>query len=338
MSNVRVGIVGFGLMGQLYAEALSGNPRTELKAVADINNDRREIAKKTYGCRVYEEYQAMYDAGVLDCVLITVPDYMHREPVINAAEAGLHIMVEKPFALNMHDADAMVKKVEQSGVTCMVEFFNRWSPPFTHAKRAVDSGEVGDIIAFSIELNDTIWVPTEMLKWAAKSSPGWFLMSHTADLASWITGKKPATVHAQGVKKVLVQQKIDTYDLIEALVEYPDGTLGRFTNCWVLPRGMPIVYELKMRIVGTESAIDVDTSDQEIHLITQERLQHPITDWGNILGQWVGHPYSMLASFIDSIIQDTEPLVGYMDGWHNTKFLDAVHRSIETGKTISLSW
>jgi predicted dehydrogenase len=64
----------------------------------------------------------------------------------------------------MHDADAMVNKVEQTGVKCMVEFFNRWSPPFTYAKRAVDNGEVGDVIAFSIELNDTIWVPTEMLK------------------------------------------------------------------------------------------------------------------------------------------------------------------------------
>ena len=121
-------------------------------------------------------------------------------------------------------------------------------------------------------------------------------------------------VQAQGVKKVLVQRGIDTYDLIEALVEYPDGTLGRFTNCWILPQGMPIVYELKMRIVGSLQAIDVDTSDQEIHLITQDRLSHPITDWGNILGQWVGHPYTMLNSFMDCIASDTEPLVGHTDG------------------------
>jgi predicted dehydrogenase len=338
MTKIEVGIVGFGVMGQLYADALKDNPWADVKAVTDIRKERLDFAKKTYGCEVYEEYQAMYDAGTLDCVLVTLPDFQHRDPVVKAAEAGLHIMVEKPFATNMDDADAMVKAVEKSGVKCMVEFFNRWSPPFTYAKKAVESGELGEVISFFVELNDTIWVPTEMLQWSARSSPGWFLMSHSFDLASWITGKKPEAVYAVGVKKVLAKKGIDTYDLIEALVEYPDGALGRFTNCWVLPQGMPIIYELKMRIVGSKTAIDIDTSDQEIHLITRERLTHPITDWGNILGQWVGHPYTMLASFIDSILKNMDPLVGYMDGWNNTKFLDAVHRSVVSRKTVSLHW
>jgi predicted dehydrogenase len=338
MANIGVGIVGFGLMGQLYADALKDNPHVVLKAVADIRSERLALAEKSYGCRMFEDYQTMYDTAALDCVLVTLPDFRHRDPVVKAAESGLHILVEKPFATNMDDADAMVEAVEKAGIKCMVEFFNRWSPPFTYAKKAVDNDELGDIIAFSIELNDSIMVPTEMLKWSAKSSPAWFLMSHTADLASWITGRKPATVSARGVRKVLVEKGIDTYDLIEALVEYPDGALGRFTNCWVLPEGMPIVYELKMRILGSKIAIDIDTSDQEIHLITQERLLHPITDWGNILGQWVGHPYTMLGSFFDSIANNKKPLIGHMDGWNNTKFLDAVHRSAESGKKIKMRW
>jgi predicted dehydrogenase len=336
VESVRVGVVGFGLMGRLYADALADDPQTVLQAVADMRGERLDFAKKTYGCAVYEDYQAMYSSGSLDCVIVTLPDFLHREPVVKAAEAGLHILVEKPFATIMEDADAMVKAVEKSGVKCMVEFFNRWSPPFTCAKKAVQGGEVGDIVSFSVELNDSVSVPTDMLSWAAKSSPVWFLMSHTADLASWITGKTPSSVYAQGVKKILVQRGIDTYDLVEALVEYPDGTLGRLASCWVLPRGMPIVYELKMRIVGSKMAIDVDTSDQEIHFMTQERLTHPITGWGNVLGRWVGHPYTMLSSFIQSIVDDTDPPVGHMDGWNNTRFLDAVHRSAASMKKIYL--
>jgi predicted dehydrogenase len=336
VKKARIGIVGFGLMGQLYADALADNPQAELEAIADTRGERLDFAKKTYGCAVYENYPAMYGSGSLDCVLVALPDFLHRDPVVKAAEAGLHILVEKPFATNMDDADAMVKAVEESRVKCMVEFFNRWSPPFTYAKKAVDRGDLGEIVSFSVELNDSISVPTEMLSWASRSSPVWFLMSHTADLASWITGKKPSSVFARGVKKILFQRGIDTYDLVEALVEYPDGTLGRFTNCWVLPRGMPIVYELRMRIVGSKTAIDVDTSDQQIHLITQERLTHPITDWGNVLGQWVGHPYTMLSSFIHSVVADTAPPVGHMDGWDNTRFLDAVHRSAASAKKIHL--
>jgi predicted dehydrogenase len=336
MSTVRVGIVGIGTMGQLYAEALMNNPRATVVAVADPKPERLEAARQAYGCRVYPAYQDMYAAAGLDAVLITVPDFMHRDPVVRAAQAGLHILVEKPFATSLAGADAMVNAIDKAGVKCMVEFFNRWSPPFTAAKQAVARGDLGDILLVTAELNDTIWVPTEMLAWAAQSSPAWFLMSHTADLVWWITGKKPVAVHTRGVKKLLVQHGLDIYDLVEALVEYPDGTAGRFSSCWVLPKGMPIVYELKMRLVGSQAAIDIDTSDQELHLITQERLTHPVTAWGNILGRYVGHPYTMLAAFIDNIVDNTEPLVGPMDGWENTLFLDAVHRSLASGQTITI--
>ena len=336
MASVRVGIVGLGIMGQMYADALLRSRSADVAAVATRNGDRREFARQRYGCRLYEDYQDMFIDGGLEAVLITVPDFMHRDPVVKAAEAGLHILVEKPFAMSVADADAMVEAIDKAGVKCMVEFFNRWSPPFAEAKRVVEQGELGEIVSIAAELNDAIWVPTEMLKWSARTSPVWFLMSHIADLSTWITGKKPATVRAYGVKKILVQKGIDTYDLVEALVEYADGTLGRFSNCWVLPDGMPILYELKMRIVGSQAAIDIDTSDQEVHLITQQRLTHPVTAWGEIAGRYEGHPYAMLDAFILNIVEDTVPLIGPMDGWENTAFLAAVHESVETGRKIAV--
>jgi predicted dehydrogenase len=305
-------------------------------AVATRSGERREMAGSRYGCQLHQDYQEMYRNADLDAVLITLPDFVHRDPVIKAAEAGLHILIEKPFAMNMADADAMVEAIEKARVKCMVEFFNRWSPPFAKAKSTVDHGDLGEIVSISADLNDAIWVPTEMLSWSARTSPAWFLMSHTADLVSWITGKKPAAVQARGVKKLLVQRGIDTYDLIEALVEYEDGSLGRFSNCWVLPNGMPILYELKMRIVGSEAAIDIDTSDQEVHLITQERLTHPVTAWGEIMGRYLGHPYSMLDAFIENIVEDTTPQIGPLDGWENTLFLTAVHESLETGQEVKI--
>jgi predicted dehydrogenase len=334
MSPVRVGIVGLGIMGQLYAEALMSNPAATVAAVADPQPDRRELACQAFGCRAFDSYRDMYAVGGLDAALITLPDFMHREAVVLAAEAGLHVLVEKPFATTLADADAMLTAIERAGVKCMVEFFNRWSPPFTAARRAVEHGDLGDIVLVSAELNDAIAVPTEMLKWAARSSPAWFLMSHTADLVTWITGKRPVAVEARGVKRLLVQRGVDTYDLIEALVDFEDGTLGRFSNCWVLPNGWPMLYELKMRLVGSKAAIDIDTSDQELHFVNQEKLSHPVTGWGNILGRYVGHPYTMLAAFIDNIVDDTPPLVGPLDGWENTLFLEAVHRAVETRERV----
>jgi predicted dehydrogenase len=323
-------------MGEMYADALVRMQSAEVAAIATLGSQSIETAERKYGLEPYEDYEEMFRDAGLDAVLITLPDFMHRDPVVKAAEAGLHILIEKPFAMNMADADAMVEAVEKAGIKCMVEFFNRWSPPFAEAKNAVDRGDLGDIVSVSADLNDAIWVPTEMLAWSARSSPAWFLMSHTADLVSWITGKKPATVLARGVKKLLVQRGIDTYDLIEALVEFTDGSLGRLSNSWVLPNGMPILYELKMRFAGSKAAIDIDTSDQEVHLITQERLTHPVTAWGDIMGRYLGHPYSMLEAFIENIVEDTEPQVGPLDGWKNTLFLAAVHESVETGREVRI--
>lgn len=336
MSRIRLGIVGLGTIGRLYADAIMSNPLAEVAGVATRGVKRQEFARQTWDCPAFESYEEMYRAGRLDAVLVTLPDFLHCDAVVKAAEAGLHVLVEKPFATSVLDADMMVEAIDKAGVKCMVEFFNRWSAPFAEAKKAVDRGDVGEIVSLDLELNDAIWVPTQMLTWSAQSSPGWFLMSHTADLAAWITGRKPVSVFARGVKKLLVERGIDTYDLIEALVEYADGALGRFASCWVLPDGMPILYELKMRVVGSKAAIDVDTSDQQLHLITRDRLTHPVTAWGIIQGRHVGHPYSMLADFIDNIVQNTEPLVGPRAGWENTVFLDAVHHSVVTGERVAL--
>ena len=337
MSKLKVGIVGFGSMGRLYAEALHRSHDATVHAVADLDEKVLADAAAAFGCKTFTDYVQLYKSGGIDMVIITLPDFSHRDPVIRAAQQGIHILVEKPFATSIEDADAMAAAVEKAKVKCMVEFFNRWSPPFAEARKRVASGDLGDLLHYSAELNDSIFVPTHMLKWSARSSPAWFLMSHTADLAFWILDRKPTAVLAQGVKKQLSGAGIDTYDMIEALLEYADGSMGRLSNSWVLPEGMPMVYELKMRIVGSKAAVDIDTSDQEMHLITREKISHPITAWGDILGYHVGHPYTMLRAFLNNIMEGTEPHPSHIDGYVNTRFLVAVHESVSTGRKIALS-
>lgn len=334
MGKVKIGLVGFGLMGELYADAINEFPNSKVVAVTDRNPARRETAEKKYQCQVYESYHAMYEKSGLDAVIIALPDFLHRDAVMDAAKCGINILVEKPFALSVSDADAMVEAIDKSGVKCMVEFFNRWSIQFAKAREMVMQQKLGEILSVSIDLNDTIYVPTEMLSWSAKSSPAWFLMSHAADLVTWITGKKPKSVFSRGTKKLLVSKGIDTYDVIEALVEFNDGTVGRYTNGWILPRAFPLVYELKMRLIGSEAAIDIDTSDQQMHFITHTSYEHTYNAWGRVLGSYVGHSFEMLRSFIGNMESGTQPLITHRDGLENTRFLEAVHLSLKRGQPV----
>ncbi|NIA15061.1 MAG: Gfo/Idh/MocA family oxidoreductase [Nitrospiraceae bacterium] len=336
MAALRVGLVGFGIMGELYAETIKVFDDATLVAVAEVDEARRAAAGARHDCGVFSSHAEMFERANLDTAIIALPDFMHRAPVIAAAQAGLPILLEKPFATNLEDAQAMMQAIDTAGVACSIEFSNRWGAPFAQARERVRDGQLGDVLSVSADLNDTVFVPMEMLSWAGQSSPAWFLMSHTADLVAWITGKRPTRVFAKGTKQFLAAHGIDTYDVIEALVEYDDGTTGRLTSGWVLPQGFPLIYELKMRIVGTKAAIDIDMSDQNLHFFDHTRLEHPPTSVGVVHGRHVGGIHNMIRDFVLDTRAGVQPMTTVQDGFENTCFLVAVHESLRSNGPVDI--
>ena len=92
----------------------------------------------------------------------------------------------------------MAAAVRRAGVLCQVAFENRWNPPYLAAKEAIERGDIGTVLSLNSRINDRIDVPLSMLSWGATSSPGWFLLSHTVDLARWLSGQEPVRVYAPG--------------------------------------------------------------------------------------------------------------------------------------------
>ncbi len=334
--RMKVGLIGYGIMGKTYANALATFGDAAVAAVAEIDPVKRAEAQNLPDCAVYDRFDDMLRKERLDLAIVSVPDYLHREPVVVAARAGVPVLVEKPFATTLEDAHAMIEAIDAAGVPCMVEFSNRWMNQYVLAREQIHEGRLGRIVSVTADLNDTVFVPTGMLPWASRSSPAWFLMSHTADLAAWVTAKHPVRVFARGVRQVLSARGIDTWDVIEALVEYDDGAVGRFTSGWVLPNGFPIIYEFKMRFVGADGLIDIDMSDQGIHLADANRLLHPHAASGLIRGRYVGSLFNMLRDFLRDLREGREPSVTARDGLENTRFLVTVHQSLETGRPVDI--
>ncbi|NIN94086.1 MAG: Gfo/Idh/MocA family oxidoreductase, partial [Anaerolineae bacterium] len=136
-------------------------------------------------------------------VVVATPDFLHLEPVVQAGERGLHILVEKPLTTDLAQARQIMSEVRRSpGINMMAHIF-RWSAPFVQAKSALDSGRLGAPLAMNMRIDDRIFVPTHMLGWAQATTPAWFLLSHAADLACWYAGSRPIKVYAIGVKKRL---------------------------------------------------------------------------------------------------------------------------------------
>ena len=228
---IKVGIVGMGIRGTLFADTLAQNPYAEVVAVSDSNRERLEEKAGQYGVRGYADSGEMIEKERLDAVIISTPDFTHCVPVLQAAAKGIAILVEKPFSTSVAEAEKMYAAVEKAGVICMVAFENRWNPPFVAVHNAVANGEIGGVLTLNSRLNDTIYVPTGMLRWSGGSTPGWFLLPHALDIAMWLkAGVRPVKAYASGTRKKLVSMGIETYDSIQAIVSFEDGTSAGFST------------------------------------------------------------------------------------------------------------
>ncbi|NWQ41935.1 Gfo/Idh/MocA family oxidoreductase [Bacillus sp. EB106-08-02-XG196] len=327
---IKFGIVGMGIRGSLFADTIMQNPYSELVAVSEINEEGLAKAKDKYRASGYKDVEEMIQNEVLDALVISTPDFLHYKPVMLAAKKGIHIMVEKPFSTSIEETEEMYQAVKEAGIKCLIAFENRWNSPFVAVKEAIENGEIGNIVTMNARLNDTIFVPTQMLKWSKNSSPGWFLFPHATDIACWLNEKRPVQVFAVGTKKKLVSLGIDTYDSIQTIVTFEDQTHATFTTSWILPESMPLIYDFKYEIIGENGALYVDLADQMVRKAVTD-YKHVHTLGTPINGLLTSAPSYMLNSFVDNIRLDTTPVATEEDGLLNTRLVHAIHKSIETG-------
>lgn len=332
---LRGGVIGLGNLGRRYLRLIRQDPRTEVGGIFDANPDVTRRVADEEGFDGFGGLEELLQGADLDFVYVGTPDFAHHDAVVAAAESGLHVLVEKPLATRVDEAEAMVAAVRGAGVQAQVAFTNRFNPPFIVAKRAIESGEVGEVLGVNARLNDTVFVPTQMLSWAAKSSPAWFLMSHTVDVASWLGDKQVETVYATGVKKVLVNKGVDTYDALQACLRYADGTQGMFESTWVLPEGMPIVFDFKFDLVGSRGSFAIDTHDQMLHVVT-DAYRHKGTLDIDVNGRLLGQTAFSYQAFVDALEAGTDVSPTIEEGLENVRVLDAVHRSADTGEVVRL--
>ncbi len=339
---IRVGIVGVGIRGRMYAGICRDLPGAELAGVCDISEPARSGATQRLGVAAFDSADRMCREVSPDAVVVATPDFAHVAPAVAAAQAGCHLLIEKPLAMSLDDAGAICRAVDQAGVSAMVAFENHWNPPLVAMKAAADAGELGRIVSGVSQLDDRIDVPTRFVPWLGQSSPGWFLLAHTVDLTGWIADQKPSRVQASGVRGVLSGLGLDTYDAIHAVIDFDGGMVGAFSSCWVLPESLPLAFQFRHEVVGTGGSMRVDLTDQMLHKATRAgddgpgRYEHPSTIGVTMGGAVASPPGQMFAEFISSLAGGRELPCGLDEGLLNVAAIEAVHTSIETGSPVEV--
>ena len=327
---VTIGIVGAGLRGRLFAEALQAQPDVTVVGLAEPSAKVAEEARDATGLPVTASHPELLEAFDPDAVIVATPDFAHRQIAVDVAEAGKHLLIEKPVATTLDDAQAIAEAVHRSGVRCLVGFENRWNPHVVQAKAAMAS--LGEPITASATLSNSFFVPTTMLSWAAQSSPAWFLMPHTVDLVLWLTGRRPVSVSAVGSRGVLAQRGIDTWDVVHALVTFGDGSTATLSSAWTLPDAGDGIVDFRFQVIGTEGSVTADLSHQGLTVVTDKhRSTWPLS--GRIGRSQVGPAVWMVQDFAASLVDGGDLGPGIDHGVLVTEIICAIEDSITTGQT-----
>ncbi len=332
---IRLGVVGMGVRGQMYAAIARGMDGAELVGVCDVSDRARSAAEEELGVAAFSDTAEMCRQTSPNAVIIATPDFAHVEPALAAAKAGASLLIEKPLATSAADARKVCRAVEEASVRAMVAFENHWNPPLAAMKAAADAGELGKLVSCNSQLDDRIDVPTEKLTWLGQSSPGWFLMAHTVELAGWIAGQKPTSVRAIGRKGVLAGRGIDTYDGIHAVLEFDGGMIGAFSSCWVLPKSLPLIFQFRHEMVGENGSMRADLTDQMLHKAT-DRYEHPSTIGVSVTGAPISPPAQMFGEFLAGLRTGADLPCTPADGLLNVAAIAAIHESIESRQPVEI--
>ena len=332
---LRTAVVGCGIFGSYHVRAYAEYPRSELVLVCDLDEKRARTMGRQFGCDYTTKSGDIARRDDIHAVSIATPDFAHMKVALEMIRAGKDLLIEKPLATKTGEAERIVRAAEKARVRVMVDFHNRFSPPFVKAKEDVDAGTLGTVVSGFARLSNKASVPLKWLSWAGQSGPQWFLFPHVVDLVRWLTSQEAREVFAIGTKGVLKAKGVDAYDTVQALVRFEHGSV-QFDTSWILPDSWPSNIDFKVEVVGTKGTLNVQAEHQLLE-VAGKTLQHPFTTgYVDAHGQTSGFFHLPIRHFVDCLLDEKPFLCSAEDGLAATRIIVAMERSIKTGKPVKL--
>ena len=267
MDEIRVAVVGAGILGKRHARVFGEIEGARLAGVADHSLERAQAAAG--GAPAFTSIAELLGSIECDAVAVATPDHLHLEPVATALEAGKHVLVEKPLATATADARALIELAQRHGLVLQVNYSQRWVPEYAWIKQQITAGVLGTPKFVLSSKQDTIFVPTRMINWAAQTSPIWFMSSHDIDLITWFLDDRVASVTARETRGVLDSQGVNVHDGVDAIVSFAGGATLNLHSSWIHPESYPTIVVDRMTIVGESGVIEFYSRGRHIECYTR---------------------------------------------------------------------
>jgi predicted dehydrogenase len=253
MTRLRTALVGCGKVGHIHARALRDLPESEFVAVCDSQVERAQAYAEKYGVRPFTDPAAMFREVSVQAVLIATPHPLHAAPAIAAAEAGVHVLAEKPLAANLADCDAMLAAHRRAGTELAVISQRRLYEPVLRMKQAIDAGKIGRpaLGVFTMySWRDEAYYRSDLWRGRWDTEGGGVLVNqspHQLDLLQWFMGPID---EISGAWANVNHPSVEVDDTAVATVRFQGGGLGAIITS---VSQKPGIYT-KVQIHGTNRA------------------------------------------------------------------------------------
>lgn len=314
MRTINVAVIGTGWCGGIRAETSRASPYVGELHIAETNAERlKVVADKTRPTSATDDYRKLLQIKDIDAVMISAtPEGLHYPMAKESLLAGKHVLLEKPMALTLAEADDLIALSRSRGLLFTIGYSQRFNPKFAYVKRCIDDGTIGEPVSALVSRHITRGLGNK-ISGRVKLSPAAMEATHDIDFVLWcMAPRRPVRVYAQEVSKIMKKAKVNAPDCCWIVVTMDDGAAFTVGAGWVLPPAYPNFATTWIEMVGTEGSVFVDDTHRDVVLNTTSKgIVFPIS---TMPGEKVGHVYAgpMEAEtihFLDCVARGKQPLV-----------------------------
>jgi inositol 2-dehydrogenase len=332
---IRIGLIGAGRMGRVYAQTLS-QMRTEvnLAGVADQNFELVKKIAAEFGIQnSYSGHSELLANPQIDAVVVATSTHTHVQVVVDAAKAGKHIFCEKPLALDLAGCDKANSAVRKAGVKFMVGFMRRFDPSYVKAKQLIAEGAIGTPVMYKGVGRDP---GCPDLKFAPRAVSGGLIMDmgiHDFDLACWLMGSEVVSVSTAGGCLVFPQLK-QVGDIDNAVInlQFANGAIGNID----VSRNAVYGYDIRTEVLGSDGAITIQRERKsDAILYSRGGVTHDTIP--AFMERFPEAYAAEIREFARALAEDRVPTVGGEDARLATAIGIAATQSLDEQRVVKLS-
>ncbi len=342
MKQINVGIIGAGWCGGIRAETCAAHPLVKSLHIAETRPERlAEVAQATGAQSAGADYSRLLEIDGLDAVMISAtPEHLHYPMARDSLAAGKHVFLEKPIALELHEADELIALARAGNLKFTIGYSQRFNPKFAYVKKCATDGTLGKPVSALVSRHIGRSLGKKITG-RSKLSPAAMEATHDLDFILWcLEPAKPIRVYSQvNYGAMRAASGADVPDTQYITVTMDSGVSFVICAGWSLPPAYPNFSMTWIEFIGTEGALVVDDTHRDTMLTTvQKGIVHPMS---TMPGEYVEHTYagpmaSETVHFLEAVAFDRPVLVTAEQARQVMEVYIAADLSAERNEPVSL--